>query len=91
MARLIDADKFKQEISAMAIKNNYPVRKANALCEIIDRQPTVDAEPVRRMKWIREPDCGITRCSICGWSIEECIDWDYCPNCGAKMEESDNG
>ena len=53
MSRLIDADKFKQEISAMAIKNNYPVRKANALCEIIDRQPTVDAEPVRRGKWER--------------------------------------
>lgn len=38
--RLIDADEFKKQIVAMAILNNYPPSKANALCELIDRQPT---------------------------------------------------
>lgn len=39
--RLIDADVFKSQIAGMAISNNYPANKANALCELIDAQPTV--------------------------------------------------
>lgn len=38
--RLIDADEFKKQIVGMAIAKNYPAEKANALCEIIDLQPT---------------------------------------------------
>uniref|UniRef100_UPI003FF10D8A hypothetical protein n=1 Tax=Roseburia sp. TaxID=2049040 RepID=UPI003FF10D8A len=37
--RLIDADAFKSQIAGMAISNNYPANKANALCELIDAQP----------------------------------------------------
>lgn len=40
MRRLIDADVFKSQIAGMAISNNYPANKANALCELIDAQPT---------------------------------------------------
>ena len=40
MGRLIDVDNFKQQIAEMAIVNNYPAEKANALCELIDAQPT---------------------------------------------------
>lgn len=38
--RLIDADAFKKQVAGMAILNNYPANKANALCELIDAQPT---------------------------------------------------
>lgn len=38
--RLIDADEFEKQIAGMAILNNYQPSKANALCELIDRQPT---------------------------------------------------
>lgn len=37
---LIDADAFKKQVAGMAILNNYPANKANALCELIDAQPT---------------------------------------------------
>ena len=40
MGRLIDADKFKTEICAMTIANNYNSRFANLLCDLIDSQPT---------------------------------------------------
>ena len=40
MGRLIDAQAFKSQIAGMAISNNYPANKANALCELIDAQPT---------------------------------------------------
>lgn len=38
--RLIDADAFKKQIAGMTISNNYPVKKASALCDLIDAQPT---------------------------------------------------
>lgn len=40
MGRLIDTDAFKRQVAGMAISNNYPANKANALCELIDAQPT---------------------------------------------------
>lgn len=45
--RLIDADEFQKQIAGMAILNNYPPNKANALCELVDNQPTAfDVENV---------------------------------------------
>lgn len=38
--RLIDADEFKRQIAGMAIVNGYSTRKANKMCELIDKQPT---------------------------------------------------
>ena len=38
--RLIDADEFEKQIAGMTIANNYPVKKASALCDLIDAQPT---------------------------------------------------
>lgn len=47
--RLIDADEFQKQIAGMAILNNYPPNKANALCELVDNQPTAfDVEEVVR-------------------------------------------
>lgn len=40
MGRLIDADAFERQIAGMTIANSYSVNKANALCELIDAQPT---------------------------------------------------
>lgn len=40
MKILIDADAFKKQIAGMTIANNYPVKKASALCDLIDAQPT---------------------------------------------------
>lgn len=45
--RLIDADEFQKQIVGMAILNNYPPNKANALCKLVDSQPTAfDVEKV---------------------------------------------
>lgn len=38
--RLIDAELFKKQVAAMTIRNGYMPEKANALCELIDNQPT---------------------------------------------------
>ena len=45
--RPIDADEFQKQIAGMAILNNYPPDKANALCKLVDSQPTAfDVEKV---------------------------------------------
>ena len=54
--------------------------------DLINEPPAADVAPVRHGRWRCHGDCGITECSVCGWSIEEYVgDYAYCPNCGAKM------
>lgn len=46
-------------------------------------------ELVKRGEWIREPNCWY-RCSVCGEhypSISDDMKYNYCPNCGSKMDE----
>ena len=55
--------------------------------------PTVDAEPVRHGKWIRD-EFG-AKCGACGlYAYRDKFDqpWEspYCPNCGARMEEQND-
>lgn len=66
----------------------------------VDDAPTIDAEPVRHGKWTRnyESSWGDSRfmCSVCHCkeSVPTCNGeptvWDYCPNCGAKMDSNDS-
>ena len=54
--RLIDADAFKKQVAAMAIKENYSAEKANALMKLIDMQPTAfDKEKV--IEELKEEGC----------------------------------
>lgn len=65
----------------------YKTSTILGVCETIKTQPAVDAEPVRHGRW-EEPypydpyDC--YKCSCCGVKYD--LTWNYCPNCGAKMD-----
>lgn len=48
---------------------------------LIELMPTVD--PVKHGRWMG------TVCSACGESFSEYYDCNYCPNCGAKMDEEE--
>lgn len=50
--------------------------------------PTVDAEPVRRGKWL-PPVIGKWGCLCSNCNKQADNDFAYCPNCGAKMEVQD--
>jgi hypothetical protein len=85
MGRLIDADRFKAYMLEKYLLYD------NTLADI-DAQPTVDAEPVRHGRWEIEyetEDGREIRCSECRmvfWAGKG-RDGNYCPNCGAKMDE----
>lgn len=44
--------------------------------------PSADVAPVRHGRW--DSDMSGAWCSVCGEYSEG--EWNYCPNCGAKMD-----
>ena len=94
--RLIDANALRQEI-----ESRYYWGGAGMLAAI-DEAPTVDAVPVVHGHWIEKKLDNFRKwelqCSECGWigisnydAYDEPFDFNYCPNCGAKMDGDVNG
>lgn len=100
--RLIDADALKKEM-LKTYEYEYPTASgafdefaSRIVPNIISNAPTVDAEPVRHGHWIEAHDndgldyeCSNRKCqcriSYNGAKVSG--DFNYCPNCGAKMDE----
>jgi len=93
--RLIDADALitlLKECQQLDWNNNIaPVSWNHAFDNfkyMIDDEPTIEAEPVRRGRWINHGS--FVTCSVCN---EEQYGIDtgrfYCQNCGAKMDKGD--
>ncbi len=54
--------------------------------KILERQPTVEAEPIRHGRWLFDDFDGDGldyQCSVC--KLYARCEYNYCPNCGAKM------
>lgn len=82
MTRLIDADEL------LKYKTDHDMISTH----LIYNAPTVDAEPVRHGQWLSREE-GVVypfweryTCSVCGKHAD---DTDYCPHCGARMDEDD--
>lgn len=77
----------EEAIKAMdELGERYGITVGNNFKAIIRNIPATDVAPVRHGHWVSMGDCGVTRCSCCGWSIEECIEDKYCRECGARMD-----
>ena len=100
--RLIDADALLEGIAELKQspwfndKYGYAYRKEAVeaieyLC--IKKEPTIDAVEVVRSKWVEAEDIGdcCYACLNCGFIRDGYLSYpaNYCPNCGAKMEEDD--
>lgn len=85
--RMIDADELKIDYG-FTWDDITPTH--DEMCALIDRQPTI--EP-KKGKWINDDDdwC-YPECSVCGKNaleVQECgFKSNYCPHCGARMENS---
>lgn len=57
------------------------------------KMPTIDAEPIRHGMWIGKPmicEHSRMRCSVCdNVFLENKGKWNYCPCCGARMDENE--
>lgn len=88
--RLIDADDLDEKGIEFSDTNVYvPI-------EAIWNAPTIEAEPVVHGEWrLGEFNCGretvFAECSVCDAVFEVSpftlnLNYNYCPNCGAKMK-----
>lgn len=89
--RLIDKDELLRnieadiDISVTGVRNMEAVKCClQTLLDDVRNSPEVDAVPVRHGKWTVTPV--YIKCSECGESFM-LIPQNYCPNCGAKMDE----
>ena len=100
MAKYIDADNLINELSAACMpiyeKGITGILGDNSsIADIINEQPTADVQEGKRGKWVKpgnDQDHKQWICSECKGLIETaCYCWhcyyNYCPNCGARMEE----
>ena len=86
---LVQPDAPEDEKSAVTIATAKKLVRS-----IIYRTPTADVAPVVHGRWIEKEKCtfGIMYdCSLCENRIlDNGHPWNYCPNCGAKMDGGDD-
>ena len=52
------------------------------MAEIIDAQPTIEAEPIKHGRWEEDGQCSVCK----DYPLARYMrNPNYCPNCGAKM------
>ena len=90
MPRYIDADDFYKRLSNPPYTIYNGEMFAEWFEECFKTQPTADVEPVRHGRWIHDM-VGYVKCSVCN-DLEEngcVIFYNFCLNCGAKMDGGD--
>ena len=93
--RLIDANAVLQWLIDVTDRKEWLVSQYNAdwIFGMIDSQPTVDAVEVVHGRWIDTPHAyGFVspRCSVCLQFSKYHEKFNFCPNCGAKMDGDGN-
>lgn len=91
--RLVDADSLKKTLRDQISDNWTEAFTGNdagsELADIIDHAETIEQSPIVRAHWIKR-NCNnvsglIYECSNCNTVMFNA--WNYCPHCGAKMDE----
>lgn len=98
MAEYIERERIRKAlVGACLMSQNCPMFIAAKIDQMIDCEPAADVAPVVHGHWVDE-----CKCSACGeMSYEEAksdetdpncyyVLSDYCPNCGAKMDEEEH-
>ncbi|MCM1167734.1 MAG: hypothetical protein NC299_17250 [Lachnospiraceae bacterium] len=100
MARYIDADALYYALMHLCEKFNVSFGGESkgfgkALAELPETLPAADVRPERHGKWIYSytPKHTYAKCSVCRYTRNPITQtgWDYCPNCGARMDGKETG
>lgn len=91
--RLIDADKLTNKIDAHVINN----QDIMFIRKLINETETEEVAPAVHAHWVHDfidanCNCGVEIhcgwvCSNCNWYAKMESKTNYCPDCGAKMDE----
>ena len=95
MRRYIDAEELIKSLEKRRLILKYTIPVADALLiqgrvirEGIENAPTADVVEVKHGEWLLGKYKCMDRsvCSVCNSVYEGGDTWNYCPNCGAKMD-----
>lgn len=94
MAEYIDREAVLTKIHQYT-RHHWPT--VSYVESIIKEQPAADVAPVVHGRWIEDHD--YLKCPECGVMVKwdftffDICNWNYCPNCGSKMDskEEDGG
>ena len=82
--RLIDADTLKTDYFVPSTSSGTVSTQYVSLFQILNA-PTIDAVEVKHGEWINKYP--LSTCSVCSAMMILNDYSNYCPNCGAKMDE----
>lgn len=62
----------------------------HSMRRLVEEVPAVDAAPVAHGRWVDNdiPESMLSGCSVCGFSCGA-YTFNYCPNCGARMDKEE--
>lgn len=81
----IDKEQLLEQVAKYA-PDSYGI-----VANVVNRMPTIKAEPIKHGQWVKLYHDNY-KCSECGswwgsdYNDEIINDFNYCPNCGAKMD-----
>ena len=89
-------DLISRQDAIDAIRGEIEINGYSHVVDVLEQLPSAQptAEPVRHGKWIKADSQQYFRkhypcftCSECGYKKDSQKKWNYCPNCGARMDE----
>ena len=83
MKEYIERAALKRELAPYE-ENDFS-QQMDVILAIVDAQPTADVAPIRHAHWFGVGSLSC-RCSGCGCKNDR--ETAYCPNCGAKMQQT---
>ena len=90
--RPIDADRALEIVRDQGIAHPNAYHLTNYATLILREAPTIDVALVRHGQWVSVPHKLARVCSVCNrdepykFADIDADVYDYCPNCGAKMD-----
>ena len=93
MPRYVDADMF--EVVSLTDKSEEYTNGALHILDMVDKALTADVQEIKHGKWMGASDGDGIVCSVCGSDfctlVLNVYNYNYCPNCGAKMDGEESG